>query len=334
MELSYKINVTLLTASDCFGEASAEELRVLVALIATGGHASSCESLAAAARVSRARCASALTLWRESGMIVPFEELDTGAVVIDEFEDDPLADPIYEEDSAAVARSIRDHGRRELYELCARYMNRPTLSTQETKQINALMDQLGLSEEYILALCAHLAAKPDYVLTPRKLVNKATRLYNRDITTAEELDRYIKEEGEQSAIFWEYRRVLGISGDRSLTESEKKYFKTWSEDYGFGSPIISFAYDITVDSTAGRRFPYMHKLLTVWHEAGCKTVEECRANHEAHRAENAAKYPARKSGKKATVTEKPRYSNDNADDVLLAALNRSYGTEENDDDNA
>ena len=330
-ELSYKINITLLTGSECFREASREELRVLLALIEKGGHAASSESLAAAAEVSRSRCASALALWQESGIIVPYERLDTGAVVIDEFEENPLTDATYEEESVVVARSIRDNGRRELFELCAKYMNRPCLSTQDTKIINSLMDKLGLSEEYISTLCAHMAAKPDFVLTPTKLARRAEKLVERDITTAEELERYLLDEESQSSMMWEYRRILGIGRERALTASEKKYFKIWSETYSFGTPIVALAYDICVTATSKLRLSYMHKLLTSWHEAGCKTVEECRANHDAHRAEMAAKYPKKTPAKKPKEAETPKYSNENADDVLLAALTRSYGTDDSGD---
>ena len=70
----------------------------------------------------------------------------------------------------------------------------------------------------------------------------------------------------------------------------------------------------------------MDKVLTVWHEAGCKTVEECRALAASEKAkaekDRADSQAARKKSK--TEPEKPRYGDFDINDAFKAALERSY----------
>ena len=162
------------------------------------------------------------------------------------------------------------------------------------------------------------------------ICDEAIRLANKGIKTAEVLDAYLTSLEESSGAEWEIRRALGIYG-RTLSPSEKGYFKKWSEDFGYSTAIITEAYDIAVlNSKSGRGdLRYMDKILTDWQEAGCRTVNECKARSEAERAKLSTEKAAKKNKKSEAPT--PRYGNFDAKDAFMKALERSYG-KENDED--
>ena len=71
----------------------------------------------------------------------------------------------------------------------------------------------------------------------------------------------------------------------------------------------------------------MDKILESWFLAGCRTLEECRANTERNKESLASAAKARRSGKKEKEADTPKYTTFDAEDVLMSALARSYGEE-------
>ena len=68
-------------------------------------------------------------------------------------------------------------------------------------------------------------------------------------------------------------RRLGGLGGRALSAREGRFVDAWSA-YEFSEDILTLAYEITVNNTAGFSFPYMNKILVNWHEAGYQTKAE------------------------------------------------------------
>jgi DnaD/phage-associated family protein len=140
----------------------------------------------------------------------------------------------------------------------------------------------------------------------------------------EALEAYIAEkEASLGGVEWEFRRLLGIYG-RSLSPSERAYFKKWSEEYDYSVTVVGEAFDIAVLNTKDGKadLRYMDSVLTDWHTAGCRTVTECRARCEAKRLEVKQTEPKKKS---KTVAQAPRYGNFDVQDAFEKALERSYG---------
>jgi DnaD/phage-associated family protein len=133
------------------------------------------------------------------------------------------------------------------------------------------------------------------------------------------LDEYIQnlENGKE----WEYRRVLGIYGN--ISKSQKEYIRKWSEDFGYSTEILAEAYDIAMLNTGKGDLRYIDSVLSGWHEAGCKTVGECRAHSETKRAERTAKSTEKKYTK--SKPEAPRYGEFDINEAFEKALERSYG---------
>ncbi len=321
----YTIHRERICAFEGFSELSRDELRVLVALVSTDGLVRSVEELAEIAQVSRPRASAALSLLSEYGVIAPS---DGKARVIDEFEDTPLAEVIDEDGSAAVAESIRDMALGDLISECTALMGRVSLSTREIKDITALVTQLALSEEYILALASHMREKGK--LTPQRLKDRCVRLVQTGIDTAEELDKYIRSCEQLGGAEWEFRHLFGLY-NRALTSDEKKYFRHWSEDLGYSTEVVGEAYNIAMNGKERRSFAYINKILERWHEAGLKTAAECRAFAERERLERSkAKNSTRPvTGTQGASVEKARFTDFDTEDALARAIARSYGDTDN-----
>ena len=198
-------------------------------------------------------------------------------------------------------------------------MGKAALPTTDVKHITHLYSALALSPEYIISLAAYLSGKGK--LTGYMLRHEAEKLTERDVSTLEELERYIKDRDEEIAAEWEIRRAIGIY-NRNLTATERKYFKKWTEEFGYSTAIIRHALDLTVSGTGGNiSLPYMDKIISSWHEAGCKTVLECTQHSESTKPA-----PETKKARRASKTEapKPRYGDFDTDEAFKAALARSF----------
>ena len=204
-------------------------------------------------------------------------------------------------------------------------MDKAALSTHEVKIICTLNTEYALSPEYITTLAAHLAAKGKF--TAVKLREDGKRLAAKGIDTLESLEQYIIERENESADEWEIRRTLGIY-NRNLTPSERDYFKKWTGELGYSTSIVALAFDVCVLNTGKLSCPYMDTLLTSWHKAGCKTIEECRSANASHKAQGDSE-AASSTRKRAKVEpEKPRYGDFNVNEAFKHALSRSFGDED------
>lgn len=315
-----KLHIASLTDKPEFLEASKEELRVLLALIE--GAPNDKEYIAQLCRISRARANAALSFWLAAGVIGNDEP-----TITEEFEDRLRRGEIAEEESVAVAQSIRDNGLNELLSECAALMKKTALSTTEVKKLTALYTQYSVNEEYILTLAAYMADKSK--LTATRLADEAIRLIDKGIDTSEALGEYIMRLESESGTEREFRKLFGIY-NRTLTDREKAYFKKWSEDYGYFTEIVGEAYDICVNATSKLSLPYIDKILASWFAASCNTVSECRAFTERARQEKTEVKRARSAEKKKAVADqKERYGDFNVGDAFKKALERSYGKDGN-----
>ena len=319
-ELTFKVNLRGITSLECFKEASKDEMKVLVALASLGAESTTAEEIAESIDVSKARVAAAIALFEESGVI---EKSEAGIYAEVEYEFEPKKSESNRDSKIEVANSIRDN---DLYEMNVELENifEKTLEVREIERLTSLYTKKGLSIPYILTLTAYLK-DTSQVLSVEKVVREATKLIDKGVNTLEELEIYIKEKSEEVAGEMEMRHLLGIRG-RTLTKTEREFFKKWMHEYGYSITIIGEAYDITVNATGGKSVSYMDKILTTWHEAGCTTLEECRAKVMMRKQENAknVKNSGQKS-KKSIEAETPKYTDFNSEDALLRALERSYG---------
>lgn len=323
-EYTFKVNTAALTSSDCFREASKEELKVLLAIICSKSDVS-IEKLADTAGVSVPRTKAAITLFEECGIIAKDNSNGLFGEVIYEFENKKKTSDRVTESALEAAKSIRDNDLYELQRELEKLLGK-TLSTFEIGNLTALYTSSGLSPQYILLLASHLCeVKTTVKMTT--IIRKAEELLSSEIDTLEELERYIEEKSKEVKGEAEMRTLLGIHG-RTLTPTERKYFARWLHEFGYSSVIIGEAYDICVASTGNRSLKFMDTVLKAWHDGGCKTVDECRMQHEQHKENNKQKKP---TNKKTTTkeAETPKYAEFDSEDALMRALERSYGAADN-----
>lgn len=319
-EYTFKIDKNLLVSSESFTEASKEELRVLVAIMCTNA-AVSIEQLAASAGVSVPRTKAAITLFEECGIITKNDESGFVGEVIYEFENKIKLGERISETALEAAKSIRDNDLYDLQREIERLLGK-SLSSYEIGTLTTLYTQSGLSPQYILLLASHLTSVRTIVRVST-IARKADALIANGIDTLEELERYIEEKSKEVSGEAEMRDLLGIHG-RTITPTERKYFSRWLHEFCYSVAIIGEAYDICVASTGSRSLKFMDKVLTAWHESDCKTVEECRIQHEQHKENNKKKTVKERAASKKEA-ETPKYSEFDSENALMRALERSYG---------
>ena len=347
-------------SAESFSEATAEELRVLVVLMEAEGEALTYKEIAARASVSAARARSATALWRADGVldkepvkvaaaVNKTEDRDASSAIRgnstannalnnnatnnnnednlrDEFAERFSSD-MYEERSVETAKTIRDGELSQLLDECAALLDKPALSTEEVKKITSIYGQLSLSAEYIFTLAAYLAENGKFTAT--NLAKKAESLAERGVDSLEALCVYIEDAKSENGTDKEFRRLFGI-WNRKLSRADREYFRRWSEDFGYSTEIVGEAYGIMTANNAsgGVSLKYIDTILTHWHEAGCKTVAQCRAEEERSRAEKAEKNGGKIGRKKPEA--KPKFVDFDVEDAFQRALQRSYGNGEND----
>ena len=318
-EISYVCTPLSVTKNEAFGEASREELRVLLALVENGGKFDDIEALAASAKTSKARASSSIAFWEESGVI---RKDSSAPTITEEFEERIRLGQIREVTAKEAATSIRKSGLADMISECAALMKRASFNSAEIKELTALYEQYALSEEFIVTLAAYLSEQGK--LTVTKLVNRAIKLCEREIDTPKALEAYIIERESESEAEREFRKLFGIYG-RAPSKTEKECFKKWSSDYGYFTEIVGEAYDIAVTNATRGHLSYTDKLLTRWYESGCRTLSDCRARYEADEAEKKAKKESDKKQKSTSKPKKERYGDFDPEEAFLKALERSYG---------
>ena len=324
-EYTFKVKLEGITELDCFKEASKDEIKILVAILSSGG-VTSAEELSKTLGISPARVKSCITLFTEGGVLT---ECDRAPLADVEYEFEPSEKDKKKsaKTSLEVAASIRDN---DLYEMNRELENifEKTLETREIERLTSLYTKRGLSPEFILTLTAFLKDTRQN-LTVELVVREAGKLITNEIDTLEELEIYIKAKTDEVAGEMEMRRLFGIYG-RTLTKTERDFFKRWMHEYGYSSNIIGEAYDVSVAAINKLSLSYIDSILREWHEANCRTVEECRARVNIRKA-NTSKNVNNNSQKpkKTTTAETPKYADFNSEDALLRALERSYGDAEN-----
>ena len=323
-KIDYRVLLKPLSSCRGFDEMTAPELRVLVALIENGGSFASARELSEASGTTEARALSTITLLTEMGLIAPEESGDASDdVIVEEFEYRIRDGEIESESLASVAKAIRDDNLAEMISECAAIFEEPALSSEHTAVLTALHTQYGLSPEYILTLAAYMATKGKPNVATLK--NKAISLHRRGLDTVEELERYISDCERENTADWELKRLFGIKG-RNLSDAELTYFRRWCEEFDFTTEIVSAAYDISSVATGGKlSFPYTDKILAEWHEAGCKTLEECRRHEEKNKADRKEAYKPKTKAREKSKPQPPRYGSFDIDEAFKAALSRSFG---------
>ena len=324
-KLFYRTYPEKLIASPIFHEASKDELKVFIALSNEKGQISA-EQLAVISGCALSRCRAAITLFEEEGLLEKSESRFEDSLIEYEHGETSHFSDMEEERPLEVARAIKREGLNELLDECARILDKAAFSSTETAKIVSLVTNLSLSGEYVTTLLSFLKSTGKCTVT--RLFKKAEELVGRGIDEYDSLEEYIRDR-ELPEYVWEFRRVFGIRG-RQPSPSEKDYYKKWSEEFGYGANIVTLAYDKATLVGSPTSLAYIDKVLSAWHEAGCKTVSECEENSRVWKESkaNVKKEPVTGRAKSKTAAPTPRYGDFDVEEAFRLALERSYGDEE------
>ena len=189
----------------------------------------------------------------------------------------PGEPPAYSEQDVMRAMDS-DSSFRLLYGEVQRLLGR-SLNTEELKILLSFVRSLGLPGAVISVLvcyCRDRARQKGSLRNPslRTIEKEAYSWAEQGIDTLEEAAAYIHTQNLRSSRIAGLMRLLQIRG-RSLTQAEERYAKSWL-DMGFPDEVITMAYEKTCLNTGSLNWNYMNKILTGWHSAGLKTVEQIR----------------------------------------------------------
>lgn len=295
-----------------FYEATAEELRVLLVL-KEHQKAIYTSELAKWAGVSRARAVAALTYWETAGLLTRNRSITT------EFDSDGRDEDLWEMTAIDVAKTIRDESLTDLIEQCAKILELPLLTSTEIKMLVELREQYALSDEYIITLLTDLSSRSK--TSVRALCNKAIRNVQKGIDTPEALNAFITERDGTSYADLLVKSVLGrMNTNKKLSKTESERARKWVSVFGYDREILETAYDLAPHDNERGTWTCMDKMLTLWHENGLVTEEECRTYSAAHK-------PTIEKSISTKKKETSRQGNFDPEDAFRRALERSYGEE-------
>ena len=151
------------------------------------------------------------------------------------------------------------------------------LNTEELKILLGFIRYLGLPAEVISVLvcyCKERDRAKGNLRNPslRTIEKEAYYWAEHSIDTMEEAAAFIQTQNMRRSQLQQLMQVLQIRG-RTLTPGEERYAKSWLE-MGFDTNVLALAYERTCLNTGGMSWPYMHKILTRWQEAGLLTLEQ------------------------------------------------------------
>lgn len=145
------------------------------------------------------------------------------------------------------------------------------LRQSESSTLVWLHDDMGLSASLILMIVAFAVTegKANIGFIERTAVEWANDGVS-DITEAEQ--RLVVMRRRKSA--WHLvETAMGIE-HRSPSRTELESADTWVNEWGYGHDIIREAYEVCINATSKFSMPYIKKVISEWHKAGIKTVED------------------------------------------------------------
>ena len=151
------------------------------------------------------------------------------------------------------------------------------LTTEELKILIGFTRYLGMTPDVIVLLVCYCKDKAkklgkSRVPTLRNIEKEAYEWADKGIDTMEEAAAYTQQQNLRFSQVGRIMETLQIRG-RNLTAPEKRYINQWLE-LGFEEKTIGLAYERSCINTGGLAWPYMHKILTSWHEQGLHTLQQ------------------------------------------------------------
>lgn len=170
------------------------------------------------------------------------------------------------------------------------------LTTPETRTLLGMYDYLGFPADVLMELVNHVFEEyrtengPGRVPTMRMIEKEAYVWAQHEVLTLDLAEAYISRRQQRKERAAQILEAVQVRG-RAPTPTERKYIESWL-DMGFADGAIAEAYDRTMVSTGGLKWPYLNKILVNWHQKGLHTPEEIAQGDPRGSARRAAPAPA------------------------------------------
>ncbi|MCQ2770191.1 MAG: DnaD domain protein [Clostridia bacterium] len=176
---------------------------------------------------------------------------------------------------------------------CGEILGIQTFTFSEVSSIIYMRRELALGADYILLLCAHFA---NYNKVSMRFIEKtALNLHDKGITTIDSLEAYLEKDNKSHDMEYLVKKLFGF-GERELTNKEKQFISTWSNDWNISDDLIKKAFDEMIANTQKPNMAYMNAILNNWIMSSIETpeqVEESKAKYKTStsKAKGGAKTP-------------------------------------------
>ena len=283
------------------------QLKALIYMLREGC-ADAAGMAAALRKYSETDIQDALDYWKAEGLIIEEGEappvaaiagngVQTGKEVRASREEPPHGGQPAAETRAAPEKALRPLSSPPV-RLTAKEMDRLAAKPEIKSMLMAAESILGKTftstdTSTLLWLISWAGAPPDMLLTviaycaeigkKRMSYIQATAVawINDGIETAAQAESYIKELQTGRSYEYKVRSAFGIY-DRAFTAREKKLVSEW-QAAGFDSPLLTAAYDRSIEAIGKLSFSYINKILLSWRERGITTPEQAEQERLAQR---------------------------------------------------
>lgn len=154
------------------------------------------------------------------------------------------------------------------------YTGKP-LSASDMQTLLYLYDKLGFSIDlidYLIQYCVG-RGKKQFSYIQKVAIN----WYDSHITTVEQAKNHT---GKYDKSVYTIMKALGKNADP--TTPEIAFIRKWSQEWGFSLDLILKACERTVLNTDNHRFEYTNGILSKWHAANVKSLQDVDTLEEKH----------------------------------------------------
>lgn len=270
--------------------ASANQLKVMLAVCMLSTEGFDAAKIAAASGVSEENTQDALLFWKEKGLVTeageqtvpvekPEEKAETPSHQKKDIEQNsatkaPMIDFTPEKltrEQIAI-RLTESAELRELMNAVQPVIGR-TLGMNDQSSLILLHDYYGLDAGIILIICeyARLHSKSGSI---NYIFSTGVNWSKREIDTPERAHEELERLESTSAIWQQFRTLTGGVFSAVPTEAQRETVGKWIENWKLTDTVIKLAFDEMQTNTGKASIPYMDKVLAAWYQAGATTPEK------------------------------------------------------------
>ena len=272
-------------AADCLKLASGKSVKVLLYILKNKITEIDFSAVGEAVGISSEDAEDAISYWQQVGVLYT-EGSSPAAVVSQTVQENPAVNVQSSEtkQSEQAARLEREKAAKMISpeEIAGRIESSEDVKFLFSAAETTLGRVLNYTEQRtILWLHDYYSIAPDILLMIMDLSKQINRSsigniekiaiswHENNITTHEQASREILALKNYYSLEGQIPAKLELN--RTLTPTEKKFVREWSEK-GISIDLIIYSYEKTIDSIGKVKFSYMDKILSSWQEKGISTV--------------------------------------------------------------